>query len=99
MELKTRRVHFAGCTPNPNERWMKQIARNLTDTEDGFLNGKHYLILDRDRKFCPAFREILTDAGTKSVLLPLRSPNLSPHLERFMRSITDGVDFSSNFRA
>ena len=32
MELKTRRVHFAGCTPNPDEAWMKQVARNLTDT-------------------------------------------------------------------
>ncbi len=27
MDLKTRRVHFAGCTPNPNETWMKQVAR------------------------------------------------------------------------
>ncbi|HVC93370.1 MAG TPA: hypothetical protein VND64_06745, partial [Pirellulales bacterium] len=35
MELKTRTVHFAGCTPNPNEAWMKQIARNLTNVEDG----------------------------------------------------------------
>jgi hypothetical protein len=34
MELKTRRVHFAGCTPNPNAAWMKQIARNLTDTKE-----------------------------------------------------------------
>ena len=23
MEIKTRRVHFAGCTPNPDEAWMK----------------------------------------------------------------------------
>jgi putative transposase len=27
MELKSRRVHFAGCTVNPNEAWMKQVAR------------------------------------------------------------------------
>ena len=37
MELKTRRVHFAGCTPNPDEAWMTQVARNLTDAIDGFL--------------------------------------------------------------
>jgi hypothetical protein len=37
--LKTRRVHFAGCTTGPNETWMKQIARNLTDPFDGFLVG------------------------------------------------------------
>jgi putative transposase len=40
MEIATRRVCFAGCTPNPDEAWMKQTARNLTDAEDGFLKGK-----------------------------------------------------------
>jgi len=37
MKLKSRRVHFAGCTPNPNEAWMQQVARNLTDCDEGFL--------------------------------------------------------------
>lgn len=31
---------------------MRQIARNLTD---GFLNGKKYLIMDRDTKYTPSF--------------------------------------------
>ena len=87
MELKTRRVHFAGCTPNPNETWMKQIARNLTDSIDGFLLGKHYVLMDRDGKFCPAFRNILTDQGAKPLLLPPRSPDLNAYIERFMRSL------------
>jgi len=51
MEVNTRRVHFAGCTPNPHEAWMKQIGRNLTDSEDGFLNGKRHVLMDRDPKF------------------------------------------------
>ncbi len=89
MELKTRRVHFAGCTPNPNERWMKQIGRNLTDTEDGFLNGKRYVIMDRDTKFCHAFREILEDEDVKPLRLPPRSPNLNANLERYFRSLKD----------
>ena len=89
MEVATRRVHFVGCTPNPNERWMKQIARNLTDPFDGFLLGKQYLIMDRDTKFTDAFRKILEDEGVESVRLPARSPNLNPHLERFMRSVKE----------
>jgi putative transposase len=89
MEVATRRVHFAGCTPNPNEPWMKQIAKNLTDPFDGFLLGKRYLIMDRDTKFSDAFRKILEDEGVESVRLPPRSPNLNPHIERFMRSIKD----------
>jgi transposase InsO family protein len=35
MDVATRRVHLAGCTPNPDESRMKQIARNLTDAEEG----------------------------------------------------------------
>ena len=89
MEMKTRRVHFAGCTPNPHEAWMKQIAKNLTDCEDGFLVGKRYLLMDRDAKFCPAFRDIVDDEGVKPVRLPPRSPNLNSHLERFMRSVKE----------
>jgi hypothetical protein len=27
MELATRRVHFGGCTPNPDESWMCEAAR------------------------------------------------------------------------
>ena len=87
MELKTRRVHFAGCTPHPNERWMKQIARNLTDPFDGFLLGKQYVLMDRDGKFCPAFRNILKQEGAEPLLLPPRSPDLNSFIERFMKSI------------
>ena len=87
MELKTRRVHFAGCTTSPNELWMKQIARNLTDCEDGFLNGQRYLIMDRDSKFCASFRAFLRNENTEPVRLPSRSPNLNAYLERFMKSI------------
>lgn len=87
MELKTRRVHFAGCTPNPDEFWMKQVARNLTDAEDGFLNGKRRVLMDRDTKFCKAFQDMLEDAGAAPLLLPSRSPNLNAYIERFFRSL------------
>ena len=39
IKLKTRAVHIAGISPNPTGAWMKQLARNLTDAEDGFLGG------------------------------------------------------------
>ncbi|MDC0935384.1 integrase core domain-containing protein [Pirellulales bacterium] len=87
MELKTRRVHFAGCTTSPHEFWMKQMARELTNCEDGFLNGKRYLIMDRDAKFCESFRSFLSDEGVKPVRLPPRAPNMNAHLERFFGSL------------
>jgi len=87
MEQAAWRVHFAGCTVNPADPWMKQIAKNLTDSFDGFLLDKRYLIMDRDTNFSDAFRSILEGEGVNSVRLPPRSPNLNPHLERFMRSL------------
>ena len=66
---------------------MKQIARNLTDSEDGFLRGIRYLILDRDPLDTLAFRKMLKDSGTEALRLPARSPNLNSHAERFVLSI------------
>jgi transposase InsO family protein len=87
MEVATRSVHFAGCTPNPDATWMEQIAKNLTNFEDGFLNGKRYLLMDRDAKFCRAFKSILENEGVNPVPLPPRSPNLNAHLERYFGSL------------
>jgi len=50
IELATRRVEIAGITPSPNEAWMMQIGRNITDPIDGFLAEKELLILDRDSR-------------------------------------------------
>jgi transposase InsO family protein len=82
-----RLVHVAGFTCNPTETWMKQIARNLTMTGDGFLRGMRYLILDRDSKFAESFRTILQSAGVEPLRLPPRTPNLNAFAERFVRSI------------
>ena len=87
MQLATRRVHFAGCTPNPCTAWMKQAARELTNFEDGFLNGQRYLLMDRDDKFCPAFKAMLENEGVNPVPLPPRSPNLNAQLERFFGAL------------
>jgi hypothetical protein len=75
IDIASRSVHIAVITPHPNNRWMTQIARNLTDTHDGFLRDKRYLIMDRDTKYTDAFRGIITRAGTDVVRLPPRSPS------------------------
>jgi len=89
MELATRRVHFAGLTVHPDEDWLLQVARNVTDAEEGFLRGKRYLLMDRDGKFSEAFRGTLEAVGVKPVRLPPRSPNLNAYIERFMRSLKE----------
>ncbi len=87
MKVSTRTVHFAGCTTHPNTAWMQQIARNLTDCCEGFLQGIRYVLMDRDASFCEAFRAVLQSVGVEPVRLPPRSPNLNSHLERFHLTI------------
>ncbi len=87
IELYTRRVQLAGISKNANGLWMNQIARNLTDSEDGLLKGKSYLIHDRDPLFTSEFLTALAQVGVHSVKLPPRSPNLNSYAERFVRSI------------
>lgn len=89
IELSTRKVEIAGIATLANGLWLSQIGRNLTDADDGLLNGKRYLIHDRDPLFTTEFLDMLADIGVKSVKLPPRSPNLNAHAERFVRSIKE----------
>ncbi len=89
MELATRHVQIAGITPHPTAAFMQQCARQLTDSFDGFLLGKRYLLRDRDTKFTQAFDGLLKGSGVEPVVLPPRSPNLNAHCERFVRSIKE----------
>ena len=89
IDLSTREVEIAGIAPAANGLWMSQIARNLTDAEQGILTGKQYLIHDRDPLFTAEFLRIIEAVGVKSVKLPPRSPNLNAHAERFVRSIKE----------
>ena len=66
IHLSTRSVHIAGVTTAPNGAFMKQVARNLTDVEDGFLLEKLFLIMDRDKKISHAFRDFGSHPDTCS---------------------------------
>jgi hypothetical protein len=86
IDLKTHQVQIAGIVSSSDGAWMRQIARNWTDSEDGFLLRTRYLIHDRDPLFTRGFREILDGSGVHPVRLPSRSPNLNAYAERFVRS-------------
>ncbi len=87
IELSTRRVHVAGITRHPDEAFMAQVARNLTDIMDGFLVGHRFLICDRDTKFTARFKRVLKEAGTEVVLTPRQAPNCNAFAERWILSI------------
>jgi putative transposase len=89
IHLESRKVEVSGITPHPNERWMNQIARNVTMDEWGFLNNCRYLIHDRDTKYCQSFRDIIESFDIKTLPLPARSPNLNAFAERWVKSVKD----------
>jgi putative transposase len=39
IDLESRRVHIAGLARHPNDAWVQQIARNLTDRSTGFCEA------------------------------------------------------------
>jgi transposase InsO family protein len=87
IDVATRRVHVAGTTANPTSAWMEQMARNLTDCEEGFLTGRRFLIVDRDAIFSPGFKSIVRDSGVEILLTAYQAPNMNAYAERFVRSI------------
>lgn len=89
IDLSTRKVEIAGIASRANGLWMSQVGRHVTDAMDGILNGKRFLIHDRDPLFTAEFQDILTSVGIKCVKLPPQSPNLNAHAERFVRSIKE----------
>jgi len=89
LDLCTRRVEVAGSTPHPNEAFMAQAARRLTDAVDGFLAGYRALISDRGAKWMEGFRRVIEDAGVRIVQTPIQAPNANAYEERFVRSIRE----------
>jgi len=51
MELSTRMVEIARIPSAASGLWMNQIGSNLTDAHGGILNGKRYLVHNRDLLF------------------------------------------------
>jgi hypothetical protein len=89
IHLESRRVDIAGITIHPDERWMKQIARNATMEDCGALRDCRYLLHDRDTKFTRSFQAILMSGRVEPLALPARSPNLNAYAERWVRSVKE----------
>src|SRR5207249_2684244 len=81
----SRRVHLAGCTTNPDGRWVTQQARNL-----GLFFAEQqirFLIRDRDSKYSGPFDEIFHSERIRIVKTPIRAPKANAIAERFVRTV------------
>ncbi len=89
IHLESRRVAIAGITVHPDERWMRQMARNVTMEGCGSLRDCRYLLHDRDTKYTQSFRAIIASGRVEPLMLPARSPNLNAYAERWVRSVKE----------
>jgi len=86
IELGSRRVHMAGCTPNPSAPWVIQQARHLSWTLTERATPIRFLIRDRDQKFNDAFDEVFRAERIEVVRTPFRAPQANGVAERFVRT-------------
>ena len=87
IELGSRRVHLAGCTPTPTAAWVTQQARQLTWTFADRPEPFRFLIRDRDQKFTASFDEVFRTEGIEIVRTPFRAPQANAVAERFVRTV------------
>jgi len=87
IELGGRRVHIAGCTPNPSAPWVTQQARQLTWTLAERPEPFRFLIRDRDQKFTDDFDEVFRSNGLEIIRTPFRAPQANGVAERFVRTV------------
>jgi hypothetical protein len=78
---------MARITPSSDATWVKQVCRNLTDCEDGFLKDASHLIVDRDTSFIAMRKFLEQNTETEVILMPPKSPNLNAYMERWFRSL------------
>jgi transposase InsO family protein len=84
IELRSRRVHPAGCTANPTGAWVTQQARQFAWTLQEQPSRFRYLIRDRDGKFTRSFDAVFASEGIEIVKTPVRSPKANAIAERFV---------------
>ncbi|MDA2937357.1 hypothetical protein MYX75_03730 [Acidobacteria bacterium AH-259-A15] len=82
IDLKSRKIHFAGATPNPRESFMAQVARNLTDAFGDWLGHLLYHAAE-----APAGRAVAAPFWLQSF-----SPNLPPGVPALPKSHLDGKE-------
>ena len=89
IELESRRFRIIGSTPHPDDAFMRQIVRELTNASDGVLSDRRFLICDRDRKWSAGTRSLLEASGVRVIQTPFRAPNCNAYAEWLVRSIKE----------
>src|SRR4030095_7836858 len=75
--------------PYPDEAFVVQAMRDLTNAIDGLLAGGCVLIRDRAGKWSRAVLALLEQEEVRIIRTPFRAPNCNAYAKRFVRSIKE----------
>ena len=87
IELSTRRVHLAGVTSHPDGAWVTQPTRNLFLAQADGGKRLHFVLRDRDAKFCRGFDEVFRAEDAEVLVTPVQAPNANAYAERWIRTV------------
>ena len=87
IHIDSRKVHIVGITPNPDEPWMAQQARNMCMFFDDWSDQPEYIVCDRDTKYTKKFETILNSDGIELKKTSVRAPNQNAYAERFAQTL------------
>ena len=73
IEHRTRRIHQASITANPDGPWTAQQTRNLAMTMGTSLDQMRFLLRDRGSQFTTAFDAVFEDCGLRILRSPVRA--------------------------
>ena len=80
IELGSRRVHLAGMTRNPNQRWVELRSKEVLDKMKNAGFEPKYLIRDRDCKFSENFDKQMNDYGVEVRKTPVKNPSCKSYV-------------------
>jgi putative transposase len=87
IEYRTRRVHLAGTTANPDGAWTAQAARNfLMDLAQRAASVK-FLIRDRAGQLNASFDAVFQAEGIRILASPRRAPRANAICEKMIGTL------------
>lgn len=84
IEISTRRIVSWNISQSPDGAWTAQQFRNLSLLDEA---PPRCLLHDRDSKFTARGDALADDAESKVIRLPVCSPDLNAHAERWIRTL------------
>ncbi len=85
--MTSREVIVSSSTEHPNSAWVVEQTKEFLDRTLNRDEKPSIVMHDRDTKFTKEFTATLKDAGVRTNVLPIKSPNLNGRVERFIQTI------------